>query len=168
MQSWTWHRTTENFIYCLIPHELVNNLEGRKQYQTIVVLPMHTLRNRGLLCRFPFRKERKIRNQTKISMTVLMSASITTMIRYEDNDKNILTGVEAPTACGHTFNPWLYSPLLDLGRFFSFLILHTVGIIPWTGDEPFVGSWSLIQFLNLTHSRYDSLDGKSARRKAAT
>jgi hypothetical protein len=30
---------------------------------------------------------------------------------------------------------WLYSPLLDLGRFFSFLILYTVGRIPWTGDQ---------------------------------
>jgi hypothetical protein len=37
---------------------------------------------------------------------------------------------------------WLYRPLLDLDRFFGFLI-----------------------FL---HSRYDSLDGGSARRKAAT
>jgi hypothetical protein len=41
-----------------------------------------------------------------------------------------------------TIYVWLYSPLFDLGRFFSFLI-----------------------FL---HSRYDSMDGKSARRKAAT
>jgi hypothetical protein len=33
--------------------------------------------------------------------------------------------------------PWLYSPfLLDLGRFFSFLILYTVGRTPWTGDQP--------------------------------
>jgi hypothetical protein len=30
---------------------------------------------------------------------------------------------------------WLYSPL-DLGGFFSFLILYTVGRTPWTGDEP--------------------------------
>jgi hypothetical protein len=30
---------------------------------------------------------------------------------------------------------WLYSPL-DLGRFFSFLILYTVGRTPWTGDQP--------------------------------
>jgi hypothetical protein len=37
---------------------------------------------------------------------------------------------------------WLWSTLLDLGHFFSFLILHTVG--------------------------KDSLDGGSARRKAAT
>jgi hypothetical protein len=27
-------------------------------------------------------------------------------------------------------------PLLDLGRFFSFLILYTVGRTPWTGDQP--------------------------------
>jgi hypothetical protein len=26
--------------------------------------------------------------------------------------------------------------LLDLGRFFSFLILHTVGRTPWTSDQP--------------------------------
>jgi hypothetical protein len=31
----------------------------------------------------------------------------------------------------------LYSPLLGLGRFFSFLILYTVGRTPWTGDQPF-------------------------------
>jgi hypothetical protein len=27
-------------------------------------------------------------------------------------------------------------PLLGLGRFFSFLILYTVGRTPWTGDQP--------------------------------
>jgi hypothetical protein len=31
---------------------------------------------------------------------------------------------------------WLYSPLLSLGRFFSFLIPYTVGRTPWTGDQP--------------------------------
>jgi hypothetical protein len=31
---------------------------------------------------------------------------------------------------------WPYSPLLDLGRFFSFLILYTVCMTPWTGDQP--------------------------------
>jgi hypothetical protein len=31
---------------------------------------------------------------------------------------------------------WLYSRLLDLGRFFSFLILYTVGWTPWRGDQP--------------------------------
>jgi hypothetical protein len=30
---------------------------------------------------------------------------------------------------------WLYSPLLDLGRFFSFLILYTEGRTPWTGGS---------------------------------
>jgi hypothetical protein len=33
------------------------------------------------------------------------------------------------------FSLWLYSPL-DLGRFFNFLILYTVGRTPWTGDQP--------------------------------
>jgi hypothetical protein len=31
---------------------------------------------------------------------------------------------------------WIYSPLLDLVRFFSFLIFCTVGRTPWTGDQP--------------------------------
>jgi hypothetical protein len=29
----------------------------------------------------------------------------------------------------------LYGPLSNLVRFFSFLILYTVGRIPWTGDQ---------------------------------
>jgi hypothetical protein len=33
------------------------------------------------------------------------------------------------------FSLWLYSPL-NSGRFFNFLILYTVGRIPWTGDQP--------------------------------
>jgi hypothetical protein len=36
---------------------------------------------------------------------------------------------------GLSFYLWLYSPSLDLGRFFSSLILHTVGRTPWTGDQ---------------------------------
>jgi hypothetical protein len=31
---------------------------------------------------------------------------------------------------------YLYGCLLDIGRFFSFLILYTVGSTPWTGDQP--------------------------------
>jgi hypothetical protein len=34
--------------------------------------------------------------------------------------------------------------------------------------QPFVGPWLLFQFLNLLHSRQDSLDGGSAHRKATT
>jgi hypothetical protein len=30
----------------------------------------------------------------------------------------------------------IYSPLFDHGRFFSFLIFYTVGMTPWTGDQP--------------------------------
>jgi hypothetical protein len=31
---------------------------------------------------------------------------------------------------------WVYSPLLDLGRFFNFLILYRVSRTPWIGDQP--------------------------------
>jgi hypothetical protein len=31
---------------------------------------------------------------------------------------------------------WLYSPLLDLSRFFCFLILYKVCRTPWTGNQP--------------------------------
>jgi hypothetical protein len=34
--------------------------------------------------------------------------------------------------------------------------------------QPFVRPWPLFQFRNPIHSRYDSLDGGSARSKAAT
>jgi hypothetical protein len=34
--------------------------------------------------------------------------------------------------------------------------------------HPFVGPWSLFQFLDPIHSRYDSLDGGSAHREAST
>jgi hypothetical protein len=34
--------------------------------------------------------------------------------------------------------------------------------------EPFVGPWPLFQFLDPIHSLHDSLDGRSARRKAPT
>jgi hypothetical protein len=34
------------------------------------------------------------------------------------------------------FYLWLYSSLLGLGRFFTFLILYTVSRTPWTGDQP--------------------------------
>jgi hypothetical protein len=44
-------------------------------------------------------------------------------------------------SCKHSNKPlllllWFYSLLLDLGRFFSSLILYTVGRTPWTGDQP--------------------------------
>jgi hypothetical protein len=34
--------------------------------------------------------------------------------------------------------------------------------------QPFVGLWPVLQFLNLRDSGFDSLDGGSALRKAAT
>jgi hypothetical protein len=31
---------------------------------------------------------------------------------------------------------WLYCPFVGPGRFFSFLAVYTVGVAPWTGDDP--------------------------------
>jgi hypothetical protein len=48
-----------------------------------------------------------------------------------------VTGIDLPSFYRHIH---IYGSidflLLDLGRFFSFLILHTVGRTPWTGDQP--------------------------------
>jgi hypothetical protein len=46
--------------------------------------------------------------------------------------KVITQGVD----CLLTICLWLCSPLLDLGHFFSFLILYTVDRTPWTGNQP--------------------------------
>jgi hypothetical protein len=35
-----------------------------------------------------------------------------------------------------SIRPWLYIPLLVLGRYFSFLSFYTVDRAPWTGDRP--------------------------------
>jgi hypothetical protein len=40
---------------------------------------------------------------------------------------------------------WLYIPLLDLGRFFSFKILYTVGRPPWRGISPSQGLYLHIE-----------------------
>jgi hypothetical protein len=39
---------------------------------------------------------------------------------------------------GYNLLLWPYCPFLGLGGFFSFLILYTVGMTPWTGDQPVV------------------------------
>jgi hypothetical protein len=89
---------------------------------------------------------------------------------------------------------WFYSPLFGLGRFFSFLIFlhslqdsldgvsacrkaatytqtkhthHSVFLSIWF-YSPLFGLGHFFRFLIFLHSLQDSLDGVSARRKAAT
>jgi hypothetical protein len=50
--------------------------------------------------------------------------------RYDDHNNNVICNVSIMIIYLS-----LYSPLLDLGRFFRFLILYTVGRTPWTGDQ---------------------------------
>jgi hypothetical protein len=60
--------------------------------------------------------------------------------------------------------------------FFGFVLLITISPLFLTRLSiylsmvlrPFVGPWQIFQFHNIIHSRWDSLDGGSARRKAAT
>jgi hypothetical protein len=47
-----------------------------------------------------------------------------------------IPSIPAGKFCDLSIYLWLYSPLFDLGRFFTFLILYTVGRAPWTGDQP--------------------------------
>jgi hypothetical protein len=50
-------------------------------------------------------------------------------------------------------HPWLYRPLSDLGRFFSFLILYTVGKTPWTGDQPVASSLPTHRTIQIQNKR---------------
>jgi hypothetical protein len=43
------------------------------------------------------------------------------------------TVVSRPQNCVYL---WLYSPVWGLGRFFSFLVVYTVGRTPWKGNQP--------------------------------
>jgi hypothetical protein len=59
---------------------------------------------------------------------------------------------------------WLCSPSLDLGRFFSFLTLYTVGKTPWTGDQPVARSlptYRTTQTQNKRTHRYPCLEWDS-------
>jgi hypothetical protein len=51
-----------------------------------------------------------------------------------------------------------YSTLSDLGRFFSFVILYTVGRTPWTGDRP-VARPLPRQTINTHNSDINALNG---------
>jgi hypothetical protein len=66
----------------------------------------------------------------------------------------------------YTFNyrQIILSLIQDYHSYFRIIII----IIIIMALQPFVGPWSLYQFLDRIHSRYDSLDGRSARRKAST
>jgi hypothetical protein len=54
----------------------------------------------------------------------------------EKKNKNNANVVVITTTLAIPTYLWLYSPLLDIGRFFNFLILYTVGRTPWTVVQP--------------------------------
>jgi hypothetical protein len=67
-------------------------------------------------------------------MTVAMNKSIIIKFKHW-----VYSNLSSPSEllvplCPLSLSLWLYSPL-DLGRFFSFLILYTFGSTPWTGDQ---------------------------------
>jgi hypothetical protein len=47
-----------------------------------------------------------------------------------------MANVQSNIKTFHSIIQWLYSSLLGLGRFFSFIILYAVDRTPWTGDQP--------------------------------
>jgi hypothetical protein len=64
-----------------------------------------------------------------ISLWLKMSLSWSLMKARHGQQKRL---VAILPSCIHQ---WLYSPLLGPGRFFNFVILHTVGRTPWTWDQ---------------------------------
>jgi hypothetical protein len=64
---------------------------------------------------------------------IILSTSALTNVMYgfEKYDTDIMIPIQYLSIC-----LWLYNPSLGLGRFFSFLILYTVGRALWTGDQP--------------------------------
>jgi hypothetical protein len=71
---------------------------------------------------------------------------------------------DAVIAC--SFESYVYvvnkSIYQSIPRLVTYLIYLSMAL------QSSVGPWPLFQFLNLIHSRQESLDGGSARRKAAT
>jgi hypothetical protein len=57
---------------------------------------------------------------------------VTNMWQYLKSTKNVPWNFTLQ----HTIYLWLYSPLLNLGRFFSILILYTDDRTSWAGDQP--------------------------------
>jgi hypothetical protein len=60
----------------------------------------------------------------------------TKMISYKTAREEATTETPGHISSSSSSSSWLYSPLLGLDCFFSFLILHTLGWTPWTGDQP--------------------------------
>jgi hypothetical protein len=68
------------------------------------------------------------RRYNQVLLLVGVIPAILTMFQWW---RNI---IQEGTYQGLCLSVWLYTPL-DLGRFFSFLILHTVCRTSWTGDK---------------------------------
>jgi hypothetical protein len=68
-----------------------------------------------------------------VCLSIYLSRSIYPSIRPSVRP-SIPPSIHPPTH--PSIHLWLYSPLLDLGKFLSFLIFYTDGRTPWTGDQP--------------------------------
>jgi hypothetical protein len=67
-------------------------------------------------------------------MDVLLIARFETVTLFQ-NKLSFIN--ETPFSNIHSFvHQWPYRPLLGPGRFFSFIIMYTVGRTLWTGDQP--------------------------------
>jgi hypothetical protein len=61
-----------------------------------------------------------------------------TLGTYFDRLARTTAILESQTNISISIYPGFYSPLLGLGRFFSFLNFYTVGRTLWTGDQPVI------------------------------
>jgi hypothetical protein len=76
--------------------------------------------------------------QIILSLCILTSCPI--ILMYESMHKQPLLLLEREIISIYlSIYLWLYNPLLNLGRFFSFLILYSDGMTPWTVDQPVAG-----------------------------
>jgi hypothetical protein len=77
-----------------------------------------------------FQNVAQFESQLKINLIVYVTEPILYIL-----ETLILLALHIPTFCVYILI-WLYSPLLDLGRFFSFLIFYTICRTHWMGDQP--------------------------------
>jgi hypothetical protein len=106
--------------------------------QTVVNSTKHEIIH-GFSCLFCARLlkvSRKKKRQCILDSSTVQKTEFpgATPFMYTELIKSLALLYNSKIHLNNSLSVWLYSPL-DLGRFFSFLILYTVGRTAWTGDQ---------------------------------